>query len=299
MKHSFSDGAQPKLLTRAPDELTYGRLRRLGEGIGKVVYASDHWVVKRERSGSEIAALIFIWKLLRKFAHRLPGGMGEGLLARPSRRIRFLRVLFQAVVRVVPRSLWYTTHVGEVWHLYLSRDARGRRLAQEHLVGTSLVPECVEFPPTRVKVNGWPGWLTVAEATERVEATLLQRLLQLAKEERFDEVEQWLDRFLELRQEGWRRGLFSVDAHLKNFGVTGDRIVLLDPGGLTDNWTEVEERLSFEEVVAEPHIQLGLGALLGARPDIAARFNSRWKKTVSRAGVRQHWPSHRLPQPGC
>ena len=35
------------LLPRAPAELTSGRLRRLGEGVGKVVYCSEHWVVKR------------------------------------------------------------------------------------------------------------------------------------------------------------------------------------------------------------------------------------------------------------
>jgi hypothetical protein len=71
--------------------------------------------------------------------------------------------------------------------------------------------------------------------------------------------------------------------------VTGDRIVLLDPGGLTDNWAEVEGRLSFEEVVSEPHIQLGLGSVLGARPDIAARFNTRWKALVNRSNVSDRW----------
>ena len=50
----------------------------------------------------------------------------------------------------------------------------------------------------------------------------------------FEEIELWLERLLETRQAGWQRGLFSVDAHLKNFGVCGDRIVLLDTGGLTN-----------------------------------------------------------------
>jgi len=285
----------PRMLTHAPDELTRGRLRRLGEGIGRVVYASEHWVVKRQRTPSEVVALIVLWRLLRKLEHSLPGGSGLRLLRRPSRQIRFLRVMMQAAMLVIPKSIWFTTHIRQAWKLYRFRDARGERLAREHLIGTSLVPERVIFPPTRVRVGGWPGWLTVSEATQRVEATLHQRLSELAKAGRFQDVEQWLDRFLDLRQSGWKRGLFSVDAHLKNFGVSGDRIVLLDTGGLSNRWAEIEEKLAFEEVVAQPHIQLGLGRLLGDRPDIADRFDSRWRGIVNRSVVRNHWPK----DPAC
>jgi hypothetical protein len=191
---------------------------------------------------------------------------------------------------VAPKSLWFTAHVREVWRLYHRRNIRGEELAQAHLAGSSLVPERITFPPTRVRIAGWPGWLTVSEATERVETTLYQRLAELARAGRFEEVERWLDRLLELRQAGWRRGLFSVDAHLKNFGVIGDRIVLLDTGGLTNRWREIEGRLAYEEVVAQPHIQLGLGPILAARPDIARRFDARWKAIVNREVVRSHWP---------
>jgi hypothetical protein len=104
-------------------------------------------------------------------------------------------------------------------------------------------------------------------------------------------VEVWLNRYLELRQRGWEHGLFSLDAHLKNFGIRDDEILLLDLGGLTDDWREVESRLSVEEVVAQPHIQLGLGDILGPEPDLAARFNLRWKEIVCREGVLRHWPS--------
>src|SRR5438067_1972020 len=72
--------AVPELLPHAPPELTRGRLRRLGEGIGKVVYASEHWVVKRERSPSEILALIAIWRALRKLEHVLPRAFARRLL---------------------------------------------------------------------------------------------------------------------------------------------------------------------------------------------------------------------------
>jgi hypothetical protein len=65
---------------------------------------------------------------------------------------------------------------------------------------------------------------------------------------------------------------------------------LIDAGGLTNVWTEIDTRLSFDQRVAEPHAQLGLAALLDGRPDIAARFNARWKAIVSRDGVRRHWP---------
>ena len=83
--------------------------------------------------------------------------------------------------------------------------------------------------------------------------------------------------------------MFSLDAHLKNFGVSGERIVLLDAGGLTDRWEEVERRLELEEVIAQPHIQLGLGDVLGGQAEMARRFDRRWKEIVSREGVERHW----------
>lgn len=285
MKH----GPQPRVLPHAPEELTRARLHRIGEGIGKVVYASEHWVVRRERSVNEIVALIIVWKMLRRIARILPAG--ERLLKRPSKTIRLLRVLTQAVLPAIPRGVWFMSHIGEVWKVYRRRDVRGESLARRRLTGTSLVPERVTFPPARVKVGGWPGWLAVSEATERVEATLHHRLDELARAGRFEQVEQWLDRFLDLRQAGWQRGLFSTDAHLKNFGVTGEQVVLIDTGGLTDRWEEIESHLCFEEVVAQPHIQLGLGGVLASRPDIAERFNSRWKAMVNRDAVRRNWPA--------
>ncbi len=281
---------EPRALAHAPEELTRGRLRRLGEGIGKVVYASEHWVVKRERSPSEIIALITLWRILRRLERHLPGRLGRRLLEKPSLTIRFLRRVMQAFVPLVPRSVWFATHIREAWKTYHFRSARGERLAEAHLAGTPLIPERVTFPPTRVSVAGWPGWLTVTEATERVEATLYRRLSDLARAGRFEKLEWWLDRFLELRQAGWQKGLFSVDAHLKNFGVTEGRVVLLDTGGLTNRWNHIEERLAFEGAAEEPHIRLGLAPLLAPRPDIAERFDTRWKATVNLAWVRQQWP---------
>jgi hypothetical protein len=246
-------------------------------------------VVKRDRSPSEIVALIVLWKILKRLERILPGGIAAGLLQKPSRKIRILRIVVQSAMGVLPKSVWFTRHVREVWTVYHRRSIRGEKLAQAHLTGTALLPETVTFPPERVRVAGWPGSLMVSEATERVEATLHQRLTELAREGRFEEIEQWLEKFLAVRQSGWSRGLFSVDAHLKNFGVTGGRIVLLDTGGLTNRWSDVEDRLAFEEVVGQPHIQLGLGPLLGGRPDIAGRFDTRWKATVNRGVVGDHW----------
>ena len=287
---STAGASPPRLIAQAPEELTRAPLRRLGEGIGKIVYASEHWVVKRERSASAIIALIMVWKTLRRMERLLPGSLARRVAQRPGKQIRFLRVLMQAVVIVVPRGIWHATHIGDVWQLYRARDARGERLAATHLSGTGLIPERISFPPVRVAVAGWPGWLTVEEATERVESTLDRRLSDLARAGRYDELERWLNRFLDLRQAGWRMGVFSVDAHLKNFGVSGDRILLLDAGGLTNDWAEIGKRLDFEDVVTQPHIQLGLGPVLGGRPDIAGRFNARWKAIVNRDVVREHWP---------
>ncbi len=258
--------------------------------MGRVVYASQHWVVKRERSASAIIALILIWKVLRKVAHVLPNRMGDRMLRRPSRMIRLARVLIQPFVLAVPKSIWMMTHAGELWRVHRTYDRRGERLARTHLAGTSLIPERVEFPPTRVRVSGWPGWLVVSEATERVEQTLYHRIAALARLGRWDQVEEWLERLLDFRQSGWRTGLFSMDAHLKNFGVVGDRVVLVDTGGLTERWSEIEQRLSSEQAAAEPHVRLGLERILVPRPDIAERFNLRWKEVVSRSGVLRNWP---------
>jgi hypothetical protein len=287
MDHASRNG---HLLPHAPEELTTTKLHRLGEGIGKVVYASEHWVVKRERSPAAMIALIVLWKGLRKLERVLPDAIGSRLVQRPAKQLRWMRIMIEGLVLVVPRGFWFMTHIGEVWSLYSWRDVRGEALADEYLKGSELIPRRITFPSTTVRVSGWPGYLTVSEATQRVEATLDQRLSALGREGRFDEVEVWLERLLETRQLGWQRGVFSVDAHLKNFGVIGERVLLLDTGGLTDNWSDIEQRLSFEESVTEPHVRLGLSRILQSRPDIAARFNARWKEIVTPRGVRRHWP---------
>ena len=202
-------------------------------------------------------------------------------------------MLVQGAILTFPRVLWYGSHVRSMLRLYHRNSVRGERLAQTHLSGSNLLPERIEFPPARVRIGGWPGWLMVSEASERVEITLYQKMADLAREDRFGELEEWLDRLLETRQNGWSRGLFSLDGHLKNFGTIGERIVLLDTGGLTDRWTEVEGHLKAEESAMQPHVRLGLGALLRDHPEIAERFDQRWKATVNREVVRNRWP-----QPG-
>ena len=279
-----------RVLTHPPEELTRRRLARLGEGIGKVVYASERWVVKRERHPSESMALIAVWRALRRFDRVLPFGLGQRMLERPGRQIRLLRLLFQSVVVVAPRGFWLSTHVGRMWRVHYTREAHGEKLAGEYLTGTALVPERVTFPPTRVKVGRWPGWIVVSEATERVEATLHDRINELARSLRFDEIEVWLERLLAARQEGWKRGVFSLDAHLKNFGVTADRVVLLDTGGLTDKWEDVERRLRSEDPYLSPHERLGLEYTLRDRPDIVDRFNAKWRAVVNLDAVRSRWP---------
>lgn len=283
--------ALPQVLPDIPEELTRQRLRRLGEGVGKVVYASSNWVVCRERSPSEIVALILLWRALRKLEALLPGSWARRLRERPSRRIRLLRVLLQGAILVFPRTLWYGSHIRDMLRLYHRRSVRGEKLAQTRLCGSLLVPGRVTFPPARVSIGGWPGWLVVSEAAERVECTLFQKMVQLAHESRFEELEEWLDRFLLTRRNGWSLGLFSTDAHLKNFGVIGTRILLLDSGGLTNRWSEVEQVLGKEEMIAQPHVRLGLGHVLAAHPEIASRFDQRWKATVNRAVVRSCWPA--------
>ncbi|MGC8760171.1 MAG: hypothetical protein ACP5UT_11850 [Bryobacteraceae bacterium] len=278
-------------LDRAPEELTRGRLKRIGEGVGKVVYASEHWVVKRDRGASEIIALILIWRLLKRLERVLPRRLAARWTTHPSTALRLLRVAIQAVVSLVPRALWFSTHWGRIWQKFVHRDVRGEYLAVKHLAGTSLVPETVTFPPTLVKVSGWPGWLVVTEATERVEETLYDRLKRLAAQRRWNEVERWLERLLELRRAGWRRGVFSVDAHLKNFGVIESRVVLLDAGGLTDRWEDVDRHLSSLAQNGPPSQQFGLAEILRDAPELAARFDARWREVADPRSVRDLWPA--------
>jgi hypothetical protein len=141
-----------------------------------------------------------------------------------------------------------------------------------------------------VKVGGWPGWLVVSEATERVEATLQDRITDLARARRFEDIKVWLERFLHLRGSGWKRGVFSMDPHLKNYGVIAERVVLLDAGGLTNSWSDIDERLGVENEFANPHVRLGLENTLRDRPDISQWFDARWRATVNGDAVRNHWP---------
>lgn len=280
-----------RALDSAPEELTRARLKRVGEGVGKVVYASAHWVVKRDRGASEIIALILIWRLLKRLERILPRKWVARWASHPSAILRMLRLAVQAVVSLVPRAIWFGTHWGRIWQKFVHRDVRGEYLAVKHLAGTSLVPETVTFPPTLVRVGGWPGWLVVTEATERVEETLYDRLKRLAAQRRWDEVERWLERLLELRRAGWRRGVFSVDAHLKNFGVIESRVVLLDPGGLTDSWDDVERHLTSVASAGPPSRQFGLAEILKDNPALAARFDERWREVADPQSIRDFWPS--------
>jgi len=117
------------VLREAPEELTRGSLFRLGEGIGKVAYASEHWVVSRERHPSEIIGLILTWKLLRKLDRLVPGEIGRRMLAKPGRQIRALSLIFRAFVLSVPRGIWFTRHARHMWRQYRWHETRGRKLA--------------------------------------------------------------------------------------------------------------------------------------------------------------------------
>jgi hypothetical protein len=72
--------------------------------------------------------------------------------------------------------------------------------------------------------------------------------------------------------------------------VIGDRVVIIDAGGLTDCFDQIDQRLRFEERVSEPHAELGLGRVLATRPDMAARFDTLWKAVVNREYVKSRWP---------
>ncbi len=188
-----------RALDRAPEELTAGRLKRIGEGVGKVVYATQHWVVKRDRGASEIIALILIWRMLKRLERFLPRRLAARWASHPSTALRVLRMAVQTVVSLVPKTFWFSTHWGRIWQKFVHRDVRGEYLAVKHLSGTSLVPETVTFPHAGA---GWRlAWMAGGDRGHRARGgNLYDRLRKLAAESRWNEVERWLERLLELRR---------------------------------------------------------------------------------------------------
>ena len=241
-----------RVLAQAPAELTQGRLKRLGEGIGKVVSASEHWVGKRERTPSEVVALIV-----------LASGESSGSLGGSCR----------SVSAAICSS-----------GLPAARSGSPRTFVRSGANPTARAPGA----------SVSPGVLTVSKATERVEAILFDRLAELAAADRFDEFEHWLEQLLLTRHSGWRLGLFSLDAHLKNYGIVQGRVVLIDPGGLTNQLVDIEEKLARERHGMAPHVRLGLEPLLADHPEIAARFDARWRETVHPDVLREVWAKDRL-----
>ena len=70
------------------------------------------------------------------------------------------------------------------------------------------------------------------------------------------------------------------------------RVVLLDTGGLTNRWSDIEERLGLEDEFLSPHAGLGLEMTLRDRPDIAECVSTRaGGRLVNPAAVRRIWPA--------
>jgi hypothetical protein len=59
---------------------------------------------------------------------------------------------------------------------------------------------------------------------------------------------------------------------------------------LTNNWSDIQKRLGPTDEFDSPHVKLGLEMTLRDRPDIAERFDARWRATVSAEAVRNSWP---------
>ena len=142
---------QVRVLHAPPEELIATPLRRLGEGVGKVVYASPHWVVKRERSPSEVVAIVVLWNILRKVKRLFPKHIADKMFTGPSKQIRFFRVLVQAGMLVIPKSIWFTRRIEHAWKLYHKRNVRGERLAEEHLTGTVVRTRAGGFDSPRIR----------------------------------------------------------------------------------------------------------------------------------------------------
>ena len=283
--------AESHVVSHIPEELTLGTLRRLGEGIGKVVYASEHWVVSRERTPLEMVALIVLWKALRKLERLLPGAWGKTLRDRPSRQIRFLRVLVQGAIVVVPRALWFSSHIRDVLRLYHRRSVRGRETGANSFgrirtdSGAHRVPPGARShwrlarmadglrgqrtggfdAPSEDDAAGGGGSFRGAGSVARTPARDAPGGMAAGTV--------FAGRTSEKLRHHWRAhcpfGHGRADEPLGGSGkaVGGGRV---QP--------------------TEPHVRLGLGELLEEHAEIARRFDQRWKDTINTEVVRECWP---------
>jgi len=163
----------------------------------------------------------------------------------------------------------------------------GRRLANAH---SDLVPRRVSLPATRVRIKGWPWTLTIAEAEGRVEATLKDRIKTLSQAGQREDLEKWLNRFVEFQVRLWQEGVWNKDLNFSNYGIIGDTLVLLDHDELTDDLSEVEEIFGSPDMLGAIERRMMLpGHLVTSHAEVYRRFLARWQEVMVLANLETHW----------
>jgi glycosyltransferase involved in cell wall biosynthesis len=272
------------------DELTRAQLERVGSGFEKVVFGSRRWVVKIPRDerglGAALLATVAVDRARRLLARRHPA-----VRFRAGSRIwTVLREAFRVAIVMVPERWWRGSRVERRVRWLRARAEACERLARRRLDGTALTPGRVEILPTRIRTARWGRRWTVTTAHQRVDRSLADEAWRCLRLGRFQNLEQWLDRFLAFQTELWRRGVFfGASNPLENHGVLGDRLVLLDESGLTDDPREI--RLTLDSVRAR---------WLDAMRDLDARrrrqppresFAQRLTRLMQPSVIREHWPT--------
>ena len=121
-----------------------------------------------------------------------------------------------------------------VLRVYRARDRRGEKLARKHLAGEPVwFPNASHFRRRR----SWPGAARVAVRPRGHRARgRYPRPRSRTSQKRGISTKSSAQPIPPYPPERWQLGSFSGGCALKNFGVIGKRIVLLDTGGPTNRW---------------------------------------------------------------
>jgi hypothetical protein len=202
-------------------------------------------------------------------------------------------VLVQAAVtaalRLVPEPLWDRSGLAARARSLRHRSEGCTALALRRLQGSVLVPARVEIAALRVRSAWWGRRRTVTDAYERVDRTLAEQIRGLARSGHYGEATEWLDRLLGVQVALWRRGVFyAVTNPLENHGVLGDRLVVLDFSGLTDDPAEIRGLLDAVRSRWAASVRGLLSPPLPAA--VLAPFERRLADALQRPVLRGHWP---------
>ena len=295
--------AEPPDPANVRAEFTGAPLERVGSGFESIVYGSTCWVVKvpRDERGlaASLLATVVVGRALRPLrtcggapGNREPAGAAMAFCRDrrgPTPVARGARGL-PAILIMVPERSWRGSGIERRARWLRARAEECQRLAMRCLDGTPLVPRRVELPPTRIRTARWGRRRTVTTAYQRVDRTLWDEALRCGRLGRVDELDRWLDRFLSFQIMLWRRGvLFAASNPYENHGVLGDRLVLLDHGGLIEDPRTI--RLSLDTVRTR-WLEQTRDLYTTARSTASCEpFGQRLSDLLQPSAVRMHWPN--------